>query len=165
MQKNMNILNIHININFQVQDSQDVIKDGRIRVVFSVPHEPQLEPLIQNQHVRRAFESFCGYVRLVLRVFSPHLIRFCVSCRNTAWNTVPDTFWPLVSASPVTSSRASLEASSLVEALRRSECLCRNAKRISAVSCCWHHVTCSGTVLVWAFSLLHCVQSLWGAKS
>uniref|UniRef100_A0A8C6NZN7 5'-3' exoribonuclease 1 n=1 Tax=Nothobranchius furzeri TaxID=105023 RepID=A0A8C6NZN7_NOTFU len=34
----------------EVQDSQDVIKDGRIRVVFSVPHEPQLEHLIQNQH-------------------------------------------------------------------------------------------------------------------
>ncbi|MEQ2217140.1 hypothetical protein XENOCAPTIV_023791 [Xenoophorus captivus] len=36
----------------EVQDSQDVIKDGRIRVVFNVPHEPQLEHLIQNQHVR-----------------------------------------------------------------------------------------------------------------
>uniref|UniRef100_A0A4W6BRF0 5'-3' exoribonuclease 1 n=1 Tax=Lates calcarifer TaxID=8187 RepID=A0A4W6BRF0_LATCA len=34
----------------EVQDSSDVIKDGRVRVVFSVPHEPQLEPLIQNQH-------------------------------------------------------------------------------------------------------------------
>ncbi|XP_047224716.1 5'-3' exoribonuclease 1 isoform X2 [Girardinichthys multiradiatus] len=34
----------------EVQDSQDVIKDGRIRVVFNVPHEPQLEHLIQNQH-------------------------------------------------------------------------------------------------------------------
>ncbi|XP_067461072.1 5'-3' exoribonuclease 1 [Thunnus thynnus] len=34
----------------EVQDSSDVIKDGRIRVVFNVPHEPQLEPLIQNQH-------------------------------------------------------------------------------------------------------------------
>uniref|UniRef100_A0A673CI04 5'-3' exoribonuclease 1 n=1 Tax=Sphaeramia orbicularis TaxID=375764 RepID=A0A673CI04_9TELE len=28
----------------------DVIKEGRVRVVFNVPHEPQLEPLIQNQH-------------------------------------------------------------------------------------------------------------------
>lgn len=36
----------------QVQDSSDVIKDGRVRVVFNVPHEPQLETLIQNQHVR-----------------------------------------------------------------------------------------------------------------
>lgn len=35
----------------QVQDSQDVLKDGRIRVVFSVPHEPQMDHLIQNQHV------------------------------------------------------------------------------------------------------------------
>uniref|UniRef100_A0A7N8WPU0 5'-3' exoribonuclease 1 n=1 Tax=Mastacembelus armatus TaxID=205130 RepID=A0A7N8WPU0_9TELE len=34
----------------EVQDSSDVIKDGRVRVVFSVPQEPQLEPLIQNQH-------------------------------------------------------------------------------------------------------------------
>ncbi|XP_056248089.1 5'-3' exoribonuclease 1 [Seriola aureovittata] len=34
----------------EVQDSSDVIKDGRVRVVFNVPHEPQLEALIQNQH-------------------------------------------------------------------------------------------------------------------
>lgn len=34
----------------EVQDSSDVIKDGRVRVVFSQPHEPQLENLIQNQH-------------------------------------------------------------------------------------------------------------------
>uniref|UniRef100_A0A8C3GB14 5'-3' exoribonuclease 1 n=1 Tax=Cyclopterus lumpus TaxID=8103 RepID=A0A8C3GB14_CYCLU len=34
----------------RVQDSSDVIKDGRVRVVFNVPHEPQLELLIQNQH-------------------------------------------------------------------------------------------------------------------
>lgn len=97
-------------------------------------------------------ESFCGYVRLVLRVFSPHLICFCVSCRNTAWNTVLDTFWPLVSASPVTSSPASLEASSLVEALRRSECLCRNATRISAVS--WAVVGTTSRIQVQSLSKL-----------
>ncbi|KAA8586685.1 hypothetical protein FQN60_000521 [Etheostoma spectabile] len=34
----------------EVQDSSDVIQDGRVRVVFNVPQEPQLEPLIQNQH-------------------------------------------------------------------------------------------------------------------
>ncbi|KAK2821907.1 hypothetical protein Q5P01_021972 [Channa striata] len=34
----------------EVQDSSDVIKEGRVRVVFNVPHEPQLEPLIHNQH-------------------------------------------------------------------------------------------------------------------
>ncbi|CAL1580188.1 unnamed protein product [Knipowitschia caucasica] len=34
----------------EVQDSSDVIKDGRVRVVFSLPHEPQLDNLIQNQH-------------------------------------------------------------------------------------------------------------------
>uniref|UniRef100_H3DJR6 5'-3' exoribonuclease 1 n=1 Tax=Tetraodon nigroviridis TaxID=99883 RepID=H3DJR6_TETNG len=34
----------------EVQDSSDVIKDGRVRVVFNIPHEPQLETLIQNQH-------------------------------------------------------------------------------------------------------------------
>uniref|UniRef100_M4AV83 5'-3' exoribonuclease 1 n=1 Tax=Xiphophorus maculatus TaxID=8083 RepID=M4AV83_XIPMA len=45
----------------EVQDSQDVIKDGRIRVVFSVPHEPQLEHLIQNQH--KYSVKYCpGYV-------------------------------------------------------------------------------------------------------
>lgn len=37
----------------QVQDSSDVIKDGRVRVVFNIPQEPQLEMLIQNQHVRQ----------------------------------------------------------------------------------------------------------------
>ncbi|XP_043990762.1 5'-3' exoribonuclease 1 [Gambusia affinis] len=45
----------------EVQDSQDVIKDGRIRVVFSVPHEPQLEHLIHNQH--KYSVKYCpGYV-------------------------------------------------------------------------------------------------------
>ncbi|XP_062338193.1 5'-3' exoribonuclease 1 isoform X1 [Osmerus eperlanus] len=34
----------------EVQESSDVIKEGRVRVVFTVPHEPQLEALIQNQH-------------------------------------------------------------------------------------------------------------------
>ncbi|XP_061746644.1 5'-3' exoribonuclease 1-like [Nerophis ophidion] len=34
----------------EVQDSSDVIKEGRIRVVFNVPHEPQLDSLIHNQH-------------------------------------------------------------------------------------------------------------------
>lgn len=34
----------------EVQDSSDVIKDGRVRVIFNLPHEPQLETLIHNQH-------------------------------------------------------------------------------------------------------------------
>ncbi|XP_038673079.1 5'-3' exoribonuclease 1 isoform X4 [Scyliorhinus canicula] len=34
----------------KVQDSSDVIKDGRIRVVFTVPCEPQLDGIMQNQH-------------------------------------------------------------------------------------------------------------------
>ncbi|KAK2895723.1 5'-3' exoribonuclease 1 isoform X2 [Channa argus] len=34
----------------EVQDSSDVINEGRIRVVFNVPQEPQLESLIHNQH-------------------------------------------------------------------------------------------------------------------
>ncbi|XP_063162715.1 5'-3' exoribonuclease 1 isoform X1 [Candoia aspera] len=34
----------------EVQDSSDVISDGRIRVVFNIPFEPQLDILIQNQH-------------------------------------------------------------------------------------------------------------------
>uniref|UniRef100_A0A8C3BE66 5'-3' exoribonuclease 1 n=1 Tax=Cairina moschata TaxID=8855 RepID=A0A8C3BE66_CAIMO len=34
----------------EVQDSRDVIPEGRIRVVFNIPCEPQLDPLIQNQH-------------------------------------------------------------------------------------------------------------------
>ncbi|XP_028587031.2 5'-3' exoribonuclease 1 [Podarcis muralis] len=34
----------------EVQDSCDVILEGRIRVVFNIPCEPQLDALIQNQH-------------------------------------------------------------------------------------------------------------------
>ncbi|XP_042312983.1 5'-3' exoribonuclease 1 isoform X2 [Sceloporus undulatus] len=34
----------------EVQDSSDVILEGRIRVVFNIPCEPQLDVLIQNQH-------------------------------------------------------------------------------------------------------------------
>ncbi|XP_049723723.1 5'-3' exoribonuclease 1 isoform X2 [Elephas maximus indicus] len=34
----------------EVQDSRDVITEGRIRVVFSIPCEPNLDALIQNQH-------------------------------------------------------------------------------------------------------------------
>uniref|UniRef100_A0A8C0GQM8 5'-3' exoribonuclease 1 n=1 Tax=Chelonoidis abingdonii TaxID=106734 RepID=A0A8C0GQM8_CHEAB len=34
----------------EVQDSCDVITEGRIRVVFNIPCEPQLDSLIQNQH-------------------------------------------------------------------------------------------------------------------
>ncbi|XP_068197322.1 5'-3' exoribonuclease 1 [Antennarius striatus] len=34
----------------EVQDSSDVIKDGRVRVIFNMLQEPQLETLIQNQH-------------------------------------------------------------------------------------------------------------------
>lgn len=35
----------------KVQYSGDVISEGRIRVVFSIPCEPNLDTLIQNQHV------------------------------------------------------------------------------------------------------------------
>uniref|UniRef100_A0A8C8JWL5 5'-3' exoribonuclease 1 n=1 Tax=Oncorhynchus tshawytscha TaxID=74940 RepID=A0A8C8JWL5_ONCTS len=34
----------------EVQESSDVIKEGRVRVVFTVPCEPPMESLIQNQH-------------------------------------------------------------------------------------------------------------------
>ncbi|CAN9503342.1 unnamed protein product [Ophioblennius macclurei] len=45
----------------EVQDSQDVLKDGRVRVVFNVPHEPQLESLIHNQH--KYSVKYCpGYI-------------------------------------------------------------------------------------------------------
>ncbi|XP_056148713.1 5'-3' exoribonuclease 1 [Lampris incognitus] len=45
----------------EVQESSDVIKDGRVRVVFNVPYEPQLEALIQNQH--KYCVKYCpGYV-------------------------------------------------------------------------------------------------------
>lgn len=34
----------------EVQDSSDVISEGRVRVVFTVPCEPHFDALIQNQH-------------------------------------------------------------------------------------------------------------------
>lgn len=45
----------------EVQESSDVIKEGRVRVVFSVPCEPQLDSLIQNQH-RYCVRYSPGYV-------------------------------------------------------------------------------------------------------
>ncbi|KAM3850341.1 5'-3' exoribonuclease 1 [Diretmus argenteus] len=45
----------------EVQESSDVIKEGRVRVVFNVPYEPQLEALIQNQH-RYCVKYSPGYV-------------------------------------------------------------------------------------------------------
>lgn len=45
----------------EVQDSRDVIPEGRIRVVFSIPCEPFLEPLIQNQH-KYSIKYNPGYV-------------------------------------------------------------------------------------------------------
>lgn len=44
-----------------VQDSSDVINEGRVRVVFSVPCEPQLDALIQNQH-KYSVKYSPGYV-------------------------------------------------------------------------------------------------------
>ncbi|XP_031415330.1 5'-3' exoribonuclease 1 isoform X2 [Clupea harengus] len=45
----------------EVQDSSDVISEGRVRVVFTVPCEPQLDALIQNQH--KYSVKYCpGYV-------------------------------------------------------------------------------------------------------
>ncbi|XP_072264021.1 5'-3' exoribonuclease 1 [Pyxicephalus adspersus] len=34
----------------EVQDSSDVLSENRVRVLFSIPCEPQLDALIQNQH-------------------------------------------------------------------------------------------------------------------
>ncbi|XP_048190904.1 5'-3' exoribonuclease 1 isoform X4 [Perognathus longimembris pacificus] len=45
----------------EVQDSGDVIAEGRIRVVFSIPCEPNLEALIQNQH-KYSIKYNPGYV-------------------------------------------------------------------------------------------------------
>lgn len=45
----------------EVQDSSDVIKEGRVRVVFNVPYEPQLEALIHNQH-KYSVKYSPGYV-------------------------------------------------------------------------------------------------------
>lgn len=60
----------------QVQDSSDVIKDGRVRVVFSVPHEPQLDTLIQNQHVSQT-------VALALQCFSLHFQKVLTRLRKS----------------------------------------------------------------------------------
>ncbi|OBS57985.1 hypothetical protein A6R68_10886, partial [Neotoma lepida] len=45
----------------EVQDSSDVIPEGRIRVVFSIPCEPNLDALIQNQH-KYSIKYNPGYV-------------------------------------------------------------------------------------------------------
>ncbi|XP_019609140.2 5'-3' exoribonuclease 1 isoform X3 [Rhinolophus sinicus] len=45
----------------EVQDSGDVIAEGRIRVVFSIPCEPNLDVLIQNQH-KYSIKYNPGYV-------------------------------------------------------------------------------------------------------
>ncbi|XP_072524697.1 5'-3' exoribonuclease 1 isoform X2 [Salminus brasiliensis] len=45
----------------EVQDSSDVISEGRIRVVFTMPCEPQLDALIQNQH-KYSVKYSPGYV-------------------------------------------------------------------------------------------------------
>ncbi|XP_008264500.2 5'-3' exoribonuclease 1 isoform X2 [Oryctolagus cuniculus] len=45
----------------EVQDSSDVITEGRIRVVFSIPCEPNLDALIQNQH-KYSIKYNPGYV-------------------------------------------------------------------------------------------------------
>ncbi|XP_045858037.1 5'-3' exoribonuclease 1 isoform X6 [Meles meles] len=45
----------------EVQDSGDVITEGRIRVLFSIPCEPNLDALIQNQH-KYSIKYNPGYV-------------------------------------------------------------------------------------------------------
>ncbi|XP_063662361.1 5'-3' exoribonuclease 1 isoform X9 [Pan troglodytes] len=45
----------------KVQDSGDVITEGRIRVIFSIPCEPNLDALIQNQH-KYSIKYNPGYV-------------------------------------------------------------------------------------------------------
>ncbi|XP_016862130.1 5'-3' exoribonuclease 1 isoform X5 [Homo sapiens] len=45
----------------EVQDSGDVITEGRIRVIFSIPCEPNLDALIQNQH-KYSIKYNPGYV-------------------------------------------------------------------------------------------------------
>ena len=47
----------------KVQDSSDVISEGRVRVVFTVPCEPQLDALIQNQHVSAPILVICTCTR------------------------------------------------------------------------------------------------------
>lgn len=66
------IIFMHVYVN-QVQDSSDVIKDGRVRVVFGVPPEPQLESLIQNQHVRNSALTCCQ-LRNLLACWTPFVI-------------------------------------------------------------------------------------------
>ncbi len=55
----------------KVQDSSDVINEGRVRVVFSVPCEPQLDALILNQHVSLGSvkKSVPSILYTILRVF------------------------------------------------------------------------------------------------
>lgn len=160
-----------------MQDSSDVIKDGRVRVVFNVPHEPQLEPLIQNQHVRHT-HTFEGIpLRSHIEYFpsSPICVMhiyLCVFCRNTVWSTVPDTFWRPALASPATLCPASQEASSLAKDLRGSECSLvtfQNLMYRRNIACIINNLWLK-SLLVFFFSLyqcflIHCFQSLWWAKS
>ncbi|KAG2462678.1 ATR kinase, partial [Polypterus senegalus] len=56
-----------------VQDSADVVKEGRIRVLFTVPCEPQLEALMQNQH-KYSVKYSPGYVLASRLGISPYLV-------------------------------------------------------------------------------------------
>ncbi|XP_035384237.1 5'-3' exoribonuclease 1 isoform X2 [Electrophorus electricus] len=53
--------NPHYGAMGEVQDSTDVTSEGRVRVVFTVPCEPQLDTLIQNQH-KYSVKYSPGYV-------------------------------------------------------------------------------------------------------
>ncbi|XP_028647913.1 5'-3' exoribonuclease 1 isoform X2 [Erpetoichthys calabaricus] len=57
----------------EVQDSADVVKEGRIRVLFTVPCEPQLEALMQNQH-KYSVKYSPGYVLASRLGISPYLV-------------------------------------------------------------------------------------------
>ncbi|XP_063077611.1 5'-3' exoribonuclease 1-like isoform X2 [Engraulis encrasicolus] len=57
----------------EVQDSSDVITEGRVRVVFSTPCEPQLDALIRNQH-RYSVKYSPAYILATRLGITPHAV-------------------------------------------------------------------------------------------
>ncbi|CAM9801963.1 unnamed protein product [Lampetra planeri] len=63
----------HYGCQGEILDSSDIIPEGRIRVMFTVPYEPNLQPVIQNQH-RFAVRYSPGYVLANRLAISGHVL-------------------------------------------------------------------------------------------
>nr|XP_032816417.1 5'-3' exoribonuclease 1 isoform X2 [Petromyzon marinus] len=63
----------HYGCQGEILDSSDIIREGRIRVMFTVPYEPNLQPVIQNQH-SFAVRYSPGYVLANRLAISGHVL-------------------------------------------------------------------------------------------